>query len=60
MVKIFKNLKIKEKFGGIGGGNTNQSVSTQALIPYDADRVPIFTDCAEEAMYMKNTKGKKK
>ena len=40
----FRISQNKEKFDGFGGGNTNQSVSTQALIPYDAARVPIFTD----------------
>ena len=43
-VEIFEFLKNEEKFGGIDGGNTNQSVSTFALIPYDAGTAPIFTD----------------
>ena len=48
LVKIFEFIKNQEKFRGFGGGNTSHSVSTQALIPYDAGWVPIFTDRRRE------------
>ena len=34
LVEIFEFLKIKEKFGGFGGGNTSQIRGNHALIPY--------------------------
>ena len=35
LVEFSKLLKIKEKFGGFGGGNTSQIRGNHALIPYD-------------------------
>ena len=36
-VEIFEFLKIKEKLGGFGGGNTCQIRGNHALIPNDED-----------------------
>ena len=37
LVEIFEFLKIKEKLGGFGGGNTCQIRGNHALIPNDED-----------------------
>ena len=54
LVEIFEFLKNKEKFGGFGGGNTNQSVSTFALIPYDVGWSKFSRICGEGTMNTKN------